>query len=147
MTTSPISLQPMIDADSGALRIKALLGPDDDIELNSLAQLNTDYAAGSQVTLHAQDFVHGEHSYRVFAATIAGDGGAATPWPPCADGGCQYSFTIPASHADAPLFAICAAPVQASAPAPRPFVANGSGHTGGLPIEVDKPSGPGPSPD
>ena len=147
MNTSLISLAATIDPKANTLHIKAILGPDDDIELNSLAQLNTDYKPGTQVTVRIRDFVSGEQTYRVFAATLPDGDAPATPWSPCADGGCQYSFTMPESSATDPLFAICAVPVHATAVAPRPFVSNGSGHTGGLPIQVDKPSGPGPSPD
>lgn len=138
-----ITLQPIADGDSDALRVKAILGEGDDIDLVSLSQLDADVSPGAQVTLYARDFKRAGTAYRVFAVTLGVDGTRLAPWV-TDESGCRATFIMPARGDSGPRFAICAVSDESGAPALRPFVSGSGGHAGGLPIKMGDPEGPGP---
>lgn len=141
-----IRLQPFVAPESRLLRVWALIDDDDHIELNSLATLDADHPAGTQVTLHALDFAVDGHDYRVFATTLVGDEQISEPWQPHPDGGCRFTFTMPEQGQSGPRFAMSAVPTRQDSAALLPFISGSKGTAEGLPIQVPSTSGPGPKP-
>lgn len=143
MNPSIVTLKPYIHVETGALHVMAYLGPDDDIDLNSLTQLSDEKNQGTQVILYATDFVIENNIYRVFGATLTGRG--MVPWAVSQEGACYSSFTLPAPDKEGPRFMLCAVPDHAEKARPLVYVSSGSGFAGSLPINVGKPGGPGQS--